>query len=81
MLKLLVGFLKYTVFALVIIILANWFKWDGKTISDQVKVQMSQAQKKGWVKNAKEWAENQADQISESDQVDLKEFLKKQSQD
>lgn len=41
MLKAIGWVLKTTVFAVVILILGNWIRWDGKTVSDQVKSKMA----------------------------------------
>jgi hypothetical protein len=36
--------LKLTIFAALVLVLGNYFKWGGKTVSDQVKTQMAKAQ-------------------------------------
>ena len=36
--------LKLTVFAALVLVLGNYFKWGGKTVSDQVKTQMAKAE-------------------------------------
>lgn len=56
MLKIIGWILKLTVFAALILVLGNWFHWGGKTISDQVKTQMSHAENLGIVENVKGWA-------------------------
>lgn len=45
MLKILGFLLKTALFASVILILGNLIRWDGKTISDQIKTQLSQAER------------------------------------
>jgi hypothetical protein len=45
MLKLLGFIVKVALFSLVVLIIGNWARWDGKTISDQVKTQLSAAQR------------------------------------
>ncbi len=56
MLKLLSGCIKLTVFSLLILVLGNWLHWDGKTISDQVKVGMSHAEESDVVHSFRSWA-------------------------
>lgn len=41
MLKLLYHCIKTILFAIIILVLGNWLKWDGKTLSEQVKEQMT----------------------------------------
>ena len=36
--------IKVSIFAAVILVLGNYFKWGGRTVSDQVKTQMAKAE-------------------------------------
>jgi len=45
MFKLIFGIIKLAIFTVVVLIASHHIKWDGKTVSDQVKTHMSQAQK------------------------------------
>lgn len=39
-----IGFvLKLSLFAIAVLVLGNWIRWDGRTISDQVRLKMSSA--------------------------------------
>src|SRR5690348_13926235 len=57
MLKLLGFMIKLALFSLIVLALGNWIEWDGKTISDQIKVQMSHPAKKGMIHDIQGWAE------------------------
>lgn len=57
MLKILGFLLKFTIFSLLILVLGNWLRWDGKTISDQVKLRMSHAEEAGILGTVKGWAD------------------------
>jgi hypothetical protein len=58
MLKVLMALLKITVFAAIVVVLANVIKWDGKTISDQVKTGLAHAERESTttVNKVKNWA-------------------------
>lgn len=56
MFKLIGTLLKVTLFAIVILVLANVFEWRGKTISDQVKTQLSHAERLPVTHQVKRWA-------------------------
>jgi uncharacterized membrane protein YhiD involved in acid resistance len=47
--------IKYSLIALLIIVLANWIQWKGKTVSDQIKTQMAQAEQSTIFKKAQHW--------------------------
>ena len=79
MFKILFKLIKLGVFALIVIILANWIRLDGKTISDQVKTQLSHAEKSQIVKDVKSWTKETTDEISKKDQDALKDFLNRQA--
>ena len=57
MLKLFFGTLKLAALAVVILVLGNWIRWDGKTVSDHVRSQMSHAEKADLTGKVKEWAD------------------------
>jgi len=57
MLKLLGYCIKIALFTVIVLILGNWVRWDGKTISDQIKVRMSHAEKSGVFDEARTWTE------------------------
>lgn len=57
MLKL-VGFcLRVLIFSIAILVLGNWLRWDGKTLSDQIKHQMSHAESSRFAGAVRDWAE------------------------
>ncbi|MEK6578827.1 MAG: hypothetical protein AABZ55_06340 [Bdellovibrionota bacterium] len=56
MLRLLGWLIRAAVFALVVLVLGNWFQYKGKTLSDQVRTGMAQAERTSVYKEAKTWA-------------------------
>jgi hypothetical protein len=59
MLKLIGWFIKASIFAAVVLIIGNYFKVGNKTISDQVKTQLSHAEQSNManvVDEVKDWA-------------------------
>jgi len=57
MLKLIALFLKLALFSLFVLVLGNWVRWDGKTISDQVKLKMSHADEADIIGSVRDWAD------------------------
>ena len=57
MLKLVGFFFKLATFAALILVLGNWIEWDGKTISDQVRLKMSHAERSPAISSIRHWAE------------------------
>jgi hypothetical protein len=57
MLRILVFCLKAVIFAAVVLVLGNSFRWEGKTISDQVKVSMAHAENSKVAGTVRGWAE------------------------
>ena len=54
-----IGFLiKISLFSLLVLILGNWIRWNGVTISDQIKFQMAHAEKSAVWMNITQWSEN-----------------------
>jgi hypothetical protein len=39
------GLLKFSVVAVFVLVLGNWIHWGGRTLSDEVKTQMSHAER------------------------------------
>ena len=69
--------LKVAVFSLIVLALGNWIHWRGRTISDQVKVNISHAEQltgevadnaKTWVEEKKKQAENALGEAKEKAQ-------------
>lgn len=56
MLSLIKWVIKSAIFAAIVLIAANLVKWDGKTISDQVKTQLSHAERADLTSKVKIWA-------------------------
>ncbi len=57
-----IGFMiKVTVFAVLVLIAGNWFKWGGKTISDQVRTQLSHAERSDVAAQVKSWTKKMTD--------------------
>jgi len=48
---------RVIIFSILVLILGNWLHWDGRTISDQVRLRMSHAEETGWVGTVRNWAE------------------------
>ncbi len=57
MLKAIGSCLKILTFSILVLILGNWFKWDGRTISDQVKFHMAHAERSETLNTVREWAQ------------------------
>lgn len=81
--------IKIAVFSLIVLVLGNWLQWRGKTVSDQVKTQLSHAQRseiagqvRGWAtqltQDAKEGAKVDSDSeaISSSERQKLKALIR-----
>ena len=51
-----VGFIiKLFLFSIFVLAVGNWLRWDGKTISDQVKSQLSHAEDSGVADEIRGW--------------------------
>ncbi|MEK6706655.1 MAG: hypothetical protein AABZ06_12795 [Bdellovibrionota bacterium] len=55
MLKTLKTLLKLGIFASAVLVLGSWLRWDGKTISDQIKTKLSHAEL-GFAGKMQKWA-------------------------
>ena len=47
---------KFLLLSIFILVLGNWVRWDGRTISDQVKVGMSHAEESQIYNDIRSWA-------------------------
>lgn len=56
MLKILGWILKLGAFAALVLVMGSLIKWNGKTISDQLKTQLSSAERSETVSHVKGWA-------------------------
>ncbi len=56
MLKFIGTCIKVVTFSLLVLILGNWIHWDGKTISDQIKLTMNHPETSHILGNVKSWA-------------------------
>ena len=58
MFKILGFFIKLTIFSALVLIIGNLIHWNGRTVSDQVKTQLSHAERTAWVgvSGMKHWA-------------------------
>jgi hypothetical protein len=56
MIKAIGWIIKVSVFAALVLVAANWVRVGGKTVSDQVKTQMSHAERSELVGTVKDWA-------------------------
>lgn len=68
--------IKWGVIVLGVIVLANWIKLDGRTVSDQVKHRMAKAQNSEIVKSATKLAEQNHDTILASERAKLKDLIR-----
>lgn len=57
MLRLIGFFLKVSLFSIIVLILGNLVRWEGRTISDQVKTQMAHAERSSLLGEIRHWAE------------------------
>lgn len=74
--------IKLSVIAIVILILGNTLEFQGKTISDQVKVQMSHAQRSKFADQVKKWTgqltrDLGSESIQPTEQEKLKALIRK----
>lgn len=58
MFKLIFFLIKLILLAVLILILGNWLKWDGKTLSDHIKIKMSQTESSQWIYSVRQWSEH-----------------------
>ena len=56
MLKMISYCVRLLFLSVVILVLGNWLRWDGKTLSDQVKVGMSHAEESPVYTSIRDWA-------------------------
>ena len=63
MFRLIGSLLKLCVLSVVILVIGNWVRWDGKTVSDQIKTHLSHAERAGVTVKVKNWA---ADMIQDA---------------
>jgi hypothetical protein len=54
MFKLMAWIIKVTVFAAIVLVLGNVVKWHGRTVSDQIKTQVSHAEQTPWGERAQD---------------------------
>ncbi len=64
-LKFLVNTLKITAFVLAVLVASHLVRWNGKTISDQVKTTLSSEEPKAWMKQAEKRSRNVAAAVKE----------------
>jgi hypothetical protein len=57
MLRMLGFCVKLVIFSVLVLVLGNWLHWDGRTISDQVKVKMSHAERSDLFGAVRNWAD------------------------
>ncbi len=48
-------FVKFSLFVVFILVLGSWLTWDGKTVSDQVKTQLSHAENSDTAYKVRHW--------------------------
>lgn len=49
---------KITLFSILILVLGNWIHWNGRTVSDQVKTQLSHAERSDFASSIRRWTGN-----------------------
>ncbi len=83
MLKAIGWLVKLAVFSVVILVLGNWLRWDGKTVSDQIRTHLSQAERSDTVSSVRKWAGSLVEdarrgtsRLSNPDQFASKEEIK-----
>ncbi len=55
MFKLIGWVLKLTVFAVLVLTAGNYFHWGSKTVNDEIRTQLSHAERPDWSGKLKEW--------------------------
>jgi hypothetical protein len=54
MLRLIGLAIKISLFAIVVLVLGHYVRWNGRTVSDQVKSQLSHAERTDWAEKVRE---------------------------
>jgi hypothetical protein len=55
MIKAIGWLIKLTLFSVLILVLGNWIQWKGKSVSDQVKTQISHAERSDFANSIRRW--------------------------
>jgi hypothetical protein len=74
--------LKLALFAVVVLVLGNWIHWKGHSVSDQVRIQMSHAERAPIVDNVRDWAKHatqDASDVTKNVARNVKDDLKRKS--
>ncbi|MFL5813576.1 MAG: hypothetical protein ACJ763_08360 [Bdellovibrionia bacterium] len=54
---------KITLFSIFILVLGNWIQWNGRSVSDQVKTQISHAERSDFANSIRRWTGNVAHDV------------------
>lgn len=71
MIKLVSTLVKLVFFCGVVLVLGSLIRWNGKTVSDQIKTGVSKAEKSPWVIQTQEWVVDKKNDLLESSQRQL----------
>lgn len=77
MLKMITFAAKVSFYSILILIIGNLISIDGKSLSDQVKIGMAQAERNVLIKIAADWVED----VKVEKEREIKDFLKKAAED
>ena len=61
MIKLFSNLIKFAIFSIAILVLGNYFRWDGKTVSDQIQTRVSHAENSDMAAKLKNWSKELID--------------------
>ena len=65
MLRAIAFLIKATLFAVLVLVIGNWARWDGRTLSDQVKHAIAQAERSDITSKVRGWTKNLTDDARE----------------
>ena len=61
MLNAIKSMIKILFFSIIVLVIGNWIHWNGRTVSDQIKVQMSNAERSDVFHRFQSWSKTLAD--------------------
>ena len=75
MIKLFGSLLKFALFSIGVLILGNWIRWDGKTVSDQIQTRVSHAENSDMAEKVKSWSKELIDDTKKASSHSAKKSI------
>jgi hypothetical protein len=72
--------IKITLFSILILVLGNWIHWNGRTVSDQVKTQISHAERSGLASSIRRWTNNVAQDVRSEGHEEARKTIRHKSE-